>query len=112
MKHWSEPKVKLIGFQLFIPVSHMIDWTIGERWKPPQWVHYMVQMWWQQAAIDHAPIVHDLQSGFAIPDSNIHGAYMGPTWGRQAPGGPHVGPMNLAIRDGLYNRVCHPDRYY
>ena len=23
--------------------------------------------------------------------------YMGPTWGRQDPGGPHVGPMNLAI---------------
>ena len=23
---------------------------------------------------------------------------MGPTWGRQDPGGPHVGLMNLAIR--------------
>ena len=23
--------------------------------------------------------------------------FMGPTWGRQDPGGPHVGPMNLAI---------------
>ena len=22
---------------------------------------------------------------------------MGPTWGQQDPGGPHVGPMNLAI---------------
>ena len=34
-----------------------------------------------------------------IPDSKVHGAYMGPTWGRQDPGGPHVGPMNLASRD-------------
>ena len=25
------------------------------------------------------------------------GANMGPIWGRQDPGGPHVGPMNLAI---------------
>ena len=33
------------------------------------------------------------------PDSNVHGANMGPTWGRQDPGGPHVGPMNLAIWD-------------
>ena len=33
------------------------------------------------------------------PDSKVHGAYMGPTWGRQDPGGPHVGPMNLAIRE-------------
>ena len=24
---------------------------------------------------------------------------MGPTWGRQDPGGPHVGPMNIAMRD-------------
>ena len=23
---------------------------------------------------------------------------MGPTWGRQDPGGPHVGPMNIGIR--------------
>ena len=32
-----------------------------------------------------------------LPDSKIHGANMGPIWGRQDPGGPHVGPMNFAI---------------
>ena len=31
-------------------------------------------------------------------DSKIHGVNMGPIWGRQVPGGPHVSPMNLAIR--------------
>ena len=31
------------------------------------------------------------------PDGKIHGANMGPIWGRQDPGGPHVGPMNFAI---------------
>ena len=31
------------------------------------------------------------------PDCKVHGANMGPTWGWQDPGGPHVGPMNLAI---------------
>ena len=31
------------------------------------------------------------------PDSTVHGANMGPIWGRQDPGGPHVGPMNFAI---------------
>ena len=30
-------------------------------------------------------------------ESKVHGADMGPIWGRQDPGGPHVGPMNLAI---------------
>ena len=31
------------------------------------------------------------------PDSKVHGANMGPIWGRQDPGGPQVGPMNFAI---------------
>ena len=33
-----------------------------------------------------------------IPDSKVHGANMGPTWVLSAPDGPHVGPMNLAIK--------------
>ena len=37
--------------------------------------------------------------GQIIPDSKVHGANMGPIWGRQDPGGPHVGPMNFAIWD-------------
>ena len=32
-----------------------------------------------------------------FPDSKVHGAKMGPIWGRQDPGGPHVGDMNFAI---------------
>ena len=31
------------------------------------------------------------------PESKVHGANMGPIWGRQDPGGPHVGPMTFAI---------------
>ena len=31
------------------------------------------------------------------PDRKVHGANMGPIWGRQDPRGPHVGPMNFAI---------------
>ena len=34
-----------------------------------------------------------------IPDNKVHGANMGPIWGRQDPGGPQVGPMNFAIWD-------------
>ena len=33
------------------------------------------------------------------PDSKVHGVNMGPIWGRQDPGGPHLGPMNFAIWD-------------
>ena len=32
-----------------------------------------------------------------VPDSKVHGANMGHIWGRQDPGGPHVGHMNFAI---------------
>ena len=39
---------------------------------------------------------------FIITDSKVHGANMGPTWVLSAPDGPHVGPMNLAIRAGWF----------
>ena len=32
-----------------------------------------------------------------VPDSKVHVANMGPIWGRQDPGGPHVRLMNFAI---------------
>ena len=41
------------------------------------------------------------QSIEASPDSKVHGANMGPTWVLSAADGPHVGPMNLAIREVL-----------
>ena len=39
------------------------------------------------------------------PDSEAHGANMGPTWVLSAPGGPHVGLMNLAI--GVVTDLLH-----
>ena len=49
-----------------------------------------------------------------IPDSKDHEANMGPTWALAAPVGPHVGPMNLAIRDsqqhGLAADALAPER--
>ena len=41
-----------------------------------------------------------------LPDNKVHVAYMGPTWVLSAPGGPHVGPMNLAIRAIIYLSHC------
>ena len=38
---------------------------------------------------------------FTIPDNKVHGANMGPIWGQQDPGGPHVDPMNFAIWDAI-----------
>ena len=44
--------------------------------------------------VDNGAVV-EMNGNF--PDSKVHGANMGPIWGRQDPGGLHVGPMNLAI---------------
>ena len=49
-----------------------------------------------------------------IPDSKVHGANMGPIWGRQVPGGHHVGPMKFAIWNGLclwLVYICDPDKW-
>ena len=39
-------------------------------------------------------------------NSKVHGANMGPAWALVAPDGPHVGPMNLAIRVELGLWAC------
>ena len=31
------------------------------------------------------------------PESKVHGANMGPIWGRQVPGGSHIGPVNFVL---------------
>ena len=45
------------------------------------------------------PITNDdaITSLKTDPGSKVHGANLGLIWGRQDPGGPHVGPMNFAI---------------
>ena len=42
-----------------------------------------------------------------VPESKVHGANMGPIWGRQDPGGPHVGPMDFAIRGVIMALDCY-----
>ena len=42
------------------------------------------------------------------PDSKVHAAHMGPIWVLLAPGGPHVGHMNFAIRGALIVSLMLP----
>ena len=42
---------------------------------------------------------------YRTPDSKVHGANTQPTWVLSFPGGPHVGPMNLAIWALLMEKV-------
>ena len=43
-----------------------------------------------------------------VRDSKVHGANTGPTWVLSAPGGPHIGPMNLAIRGLMQSQGMQP----
>ena len=46
------------------------------------------------------------------PDSKADGANMGPVWGRQDPGGPHIGHMNFAIWEVFTHYACHSCAVY
>ena len=64
---------------------------------PNRQAHYLI-FWWLRSmipgGIDECIFAACCPG---VPDSKVHGANMGPIWGRQDPGGPHVGPMNFAI---------------
>ena len=42
-------------------------------------------------------------------EATLIARFMGPTWGRQNPSGPHVGPTNLAIWEHTYIQII---KYY
>ena len=44
-------------------------------------------------------------------ESKVHGANMGPIWGRQDPVGPHVDPINFAIWVPFRNLRGHSYKY-
>ena len=51
------------------------------------------------------PVMAKRSSNRATNNINkVHGANTGPIWGRQEPGGPHVGTMNLAIWDSMVDK--------
>ena len=57
------------------------------RRQPVTWTNEEHVLWWVASVGDYDN----------RPDSKVHVANIGPIWGRQDPGGPHVGPMNFAI---------------
>ena len=65
----------------------------------------VVEILWKSGTVSYIVITFygiyckstNKESSLEYPDSKVHGANMGPIWGRQDPGGPHVGPMNFAI---------------
>ena len=46
------------------------------------------------------------------PDSKVRGANVGPIWGRQDPGGPHVGHMDFAMWELQLLLYLNPENEY
>ena len=69
--------------------------------KKKKQVHITVPLWRESRVTVAFPSQRPVMRSHVIPDSKVHGANMGPTWVLSAPDGPHVGPMNLAIRDDV-----------
>ena len=95
---WLLHKWSLKGLHMKLGVTqlHVVlisKWYISYLWNIyKQFITLAHKYWGQMLNIAPTPIK------WPCPDSKVHGANMGPTWVLSAPDGPHVGPMNLAIR--------------
>ena len=86
--------MSLHWFRLWLGAAYTTHYCLNKWWhKPTMYVCVTwpknVNTWWPRQNDRHLP---------DDPDSKVHGAHLGPTWVMSAPDGPHVGPMNLAIR--------------
>ena len=63
----------------------------------------VVNVYWDQSETSVSMNVYQGTRGSVsanlctTPDRQVHGANIGSIWGRQDPGGPHVGPTNFVI---------------
>ena len=64
------------------------------------WRKWVSSVFWHTCVSDNKMLT---DTAFNYPDSKVHGANMGPIWGRQDPGGPHVSSMNFFIWVNFYH---------
>ena len=76
------------GGWIFMRTISLLTLCVGN--PSIKWIHHPRNIWWNLG--DIIMIIFNI--------SQI-ASFMWPTWVLSAPGGPHVGPMNLVIRDSL-----------
>ena len=91
-----------------LPVTCWMLWTLSFTSKLLIWLLFQKWQWRDYILM----ILHICKLFFCliviIPASKVDGANMGSIWGRQDPGGLHVGPMNFAIWDHqILAKQCH-----
>ena len=79
--------------------------TLKSPYTSPSWVSDLWAVYWKH----FGPIWLGC-SRITLPDSKIHGANVGPTWGCQDPGVPHIDHTSLL--SGLYFHNLGPIVFY
>ena len=83
------------------PLVSKRDWLVHHRWWRCRLESVCSELETMNIACSRQELqAYMIQRG-CLPDNEVHGAKMGSTWGRQDPGGPHRGHMNLAIWAGV-----------
>ena len=83
------------------------EWKIGNKWacveNQTTATDRIIPTVWSGLplidCVDEMVVVSEIAGNDEDVVTSQIARFMGPTWGRQDPGGPHVGPMNLFIRD-------------
>ena len=95
-----------INIRITHPMRNLIQWDLNKMAHILQTAHSNAfsckkssVFWFLLTFVQWSNWQYARISTCYTPDSKVHGANMGPTWVLSAPDGPHVGPMNLAIRD-------------
>ena len=95
----TQPSVQIVSrWVTALKYSVFLDLVLGTAPVPVKqpW-RICINLWHGSTAPDNITTPNEAQQSHVYPDSKFHGANMGPIWGRQDPGGPHVGPMNFVI---------------
>ena len=93
MRHSYNVTSSLIGW------VHVLNDPIMS-WVMYWWIPLMTShLWWREwlGVFMQQP----------VPDSKVHGANMGPSWGWRDPAGSHVGPMKFAVCGVAQDLWCH-----
>ena len=120
---WQASKISIIGHRSYwfgicswVPIYHMDRRLLivvsckrirlSNVWKKPAtqtsiWPPSKQFLYLNPHSVSGCLVLYHCKILKNTPDSKVHGANMGPSWGRQDPVGPHVGPKNFAIWDGI-----------
>ena len=112
MVMWCHCNIAWFIRQICVPCLKTKAWIISSyQWLSARLQYLHCKRTWDIAVLNRCiniEITSDLYKVYrCIPDSKVHGAYMGPTWVLLDPCGSHVGPMNLAIRNIIFIVILH-----